>query len=212
MTDEPNLNPPQVVRITADIPAGVASQLSEVATLMNANRTTALHEAIVLANLLYAEAAKRGKVVVPQGSMQKVIYLPKVSREIAEHFGIPQESMRRAAQITKTIRGAVSATRRLFGRDRAGLPDIIPQFVPVVRMIADVPADVASQLSELATLMNANGTTALHEAIVLANLLYSETAKPSSPGYVVIKNNNIRKVIDLPKVPPDTAKQFGIPG
>jgi hypothetical protein len=214
MTDEPNLNPTQVVRITADIPAGVASQLSEVATLMNANRTTALHEAIVLANLLYAEAAKRGKVVVPQGSMQKVIYLPKVPREIAQRFGIPQGSMSRVAQITKTIRGAVSATRRLFGRDRAGptgLPANLP-VVPVVRMTADVPADVASQLSEVATLMNANRTTALHEAIVLANLLYSETAKPSSPGYVVVKNNNIRKVIDLPKVPPDTAKQFGIPG
>ena len=82
----------------------------------------------------------------------------------------------------------------------------------VVRITADVPADVASQLSEVATLMNANRTTALHEAIVLANLLYSETAKPSSPGYVVVKKNNIRKVINLPKVPPDTAKQFGVPG
>jgi hypothetical protein len=83
MTDEANLNLPQVVRITADISAGVASQLSEVATLMNANRPTALHEAIVLTNLLYSEAAKRGKVVVPQGSMQKVIYLPKVQWRLA---------------------------------------------------------------------------------------------------------------------------------
>jgi hypothetical protein len=232
MTDEANLNPPQVVRITADIPAGVASQLSEVATLMNANRTTALHEAIVLANLLYSEAAKRGKVVVPQGSMQKVIYLPKVPREIAEHFGIRQGPMSLATQITGKIRGTVSATRRLFGRGRAGPTGpsdtdgsraggdsgcstgktSLPPAVLVVRMTADVPADVASQLSELATLMNANRTTALHEAIVLANLLYSETAKPSSPGYVVVKKNNIRKVINLPKVPPDTAKQFGVPG
>ena len=232
MADEPNLNPPQVVRITADIPAGVASQLSEVATLMNANRPTALHEAIVLANLLYSEATKRGKVVVPQGSMQKVIYLPKVPREIAEYFGIPQGSMSRAAQITEIIRGAVTATRRLFGRDRAGATELqatgggrarndsgggtggsdFPPAVPVVRMIADVPADVASQLSGLATLMNANRTTALHEAIVLANLLYSETAKPGSAGYVVVKKNNIRKVIDLPKVPSETAKQLGIPG
>ena len=232
MTDEANLNPPQVVRITADIPAGVASQLSEVATLMNANRTTALHEAIVLANLLYSEAAKRGKVVVPQGSMQKVIYLPKVPREIAEGFGIPQGPMSLATQITGKIRGAVSATRRLFGRGRArptgpSATDggraggdsggstggtSLPPAVLVVRMTADVPADVASQLSELATLMNANRTTALHEAIVLANLLYSETAKPSSPGHVVVKKNNIRNVINLPKVPPDTAKQFGVPG
>lgn len=232
MTDEANLNLPQVVRITADIPAGVASQLSEVATLMNANRITALHEAIVLTNLLYSEAAKRGKVVVPQGSMQKVIYLPKVPREIAEHFGIPQGPMSLPSQITGKIQGAVSATRRLFGRGRAGptRPSAIyggrvggdsgggtggtsvPSAVLVVRMTADVPADVASQLSELATLMNANRTTALHEAIVLANLLYSETAKPSSPGYVVVKKNNIRKVINLPKVPPDTAKQFGVPG
>jgi hypothetical protein len=109
MTGEPNLNLPQVVRITADIPVGVASQLSEVATLMNANRPTALHEAIVLANLLYSEAAKRGKVVVPQGSMQKVIFLPKVPREIAKHFGIPQRSVSRATQIIEVIRGAVSA-------------------------------------------------------------------------------------------------------
>ena len=121
MTDEANLNLPQVVRITADIPAGVASQLSEVATLMNANRPTALHEAIVLTNLLYSEAAKRGKVVAPQGSMQKVIYLPKVPREIAEHFGIPQGPMSLPTQITGKIQGAVSATRSLFGRGRAGL-------------------------------------------------------------------------------------------
>ena len=72
MTDEANLNLPQVVRITADIPAGVASQLSEVATLMNANRITALHEAIVLTNLLYSEAAKRGKVVVPKGACRRL--------------------------------------------------------------------------------------------------------------------------------------------
>ena len=188
MADEVDLSLVPVLRLEADLPADVVGQLQDLATLMNANGATALHEAIVLANLLYCEATKRGKVTVRQGSTQKVIYLPKVSRKLVEIF------------------------RALPGRvGRPGGPPVSPAGpVPVLRLVADLPADVVSQLQELATLMNVNRATALHEAIVLANLLYSVASKSSNPGKVVVRQGGNEKVINLPTVPPDVKKKLAM--
>jgi hypothetical protein len=196
-----------VLRLTADLPADVVSQLQELASLMNANRATALHEAIVLANLLYCEAARRGKVMVRQGSTQKVIYLPKVTPKLAESFGIDPGRP-----------GIIMSVRNLVSRILGGIKKLLigePPIssagpVPIVRLTADLPADVISQLQEVASLMNANRTTALHQAIVLTNLLYSEAAKSSTPGHVVVKQGGNEKVIDLPTVSPEDAQNFGI--
>jgi predicted transcriptional regulator len=199
--------PLPVVRLIADLPADVAGQLLELAARMNANRTTALHEAIVLANLLYSEAAKRGKVVVQQGSFQKVIYLPKFSREVAGKFGIPQGRMSPVMKAKKTVRGIFDSVRKLFV---AETPKPLADPLPVLRLTADLPADVAGQLRELAARMNANRTTALHEAIVLANLLYSEVTKADKPGKVVVKQGNIQNLVYLPKLSSEVAKITGI--
>jgi hypothetical protein len=191
-----------VVRLIANLQANVASQLQELAIRMLANRNTALHEAIVLSNLLYSEAAKSGKVVVKQGNIQKIILLPTVPPEVARIYKTLRRRTNLATNVKNAIRIALDRLSGLFPRDSPSPLD--PP--PVLRLSALLRADVAGQLQELAILMNANRNTALHEAVVLSNLLYSEAAKS---GKVVVKQGGIEKVISLPTVPVKVAEESG---
>lgn len=71
------------VHLVADLQPEAAKQLRELAAKIGGNMTTALTQAILLANLLYSEAEKGGKVVVKEGNRQKIIDLPKVDQEVA---------------------------------------------------------------------------------------------------------------------------------
>ncbi len=201
MANQTNLDEGPVVRLIADLQADVASQLQELAIRMLANRNTALHEAIVLSNLLYSEAAKSGKVVVKQGNIQKIIALPTVPPEVARQYKTLRRRTNLATNAMNAIRIALDILKGLVLRGSP--PSLDP---PVLRLSAFLRADVAGQLQELAILMNANQNTALHEAIVLSNLLYSEAAKS---GKVVVKQGGIEKVISLPKVPVKIAEESG---
>jgi hypothetical protein len=71
------------VHLEADLQPEAARQLRELAGRIGGNLTTALHQAILLANLLYGEAENGGKVIVQEGNLQKSINLPKVDKRIA---------------------------------------------------------------------------------------------------------------------------------
>jgi ankyrin repeat protein len=201
LPEQANLDTAPVLELTANLQANVAGQLQDIAVLMNANRNTALHEAIVLANLLYSEAAKRGKVVVTQGNLQKIISLPKVPPRVARNYGTSPKHTGIVPGLVNAIRIALDAIGGLIFRSAP--PFLDP---PTLKLAAYLRADVASQLQELAVRMNANQNTALHEAIVLANLLYSEAA---GSGTVVVRQGSLDKVISLPVVPHEVAREFG---
>ena|SRR5579859_4378626 len=71
------------VRLEVDLQPEAAKQLKELANRIGGNQTTALHQAIYLANLLYGEAENGGKVIVRQGNIQKPVDLPKVNQRVA---------------------------------------------------------------------------------------------------------------------------------
>jgi len=74
----------QVVRLNANLQPEVASALDDLANRIGGNRTTALHQAILLADLLYKEADDRGTIQVKKaGSAPRTVVLPKINPEFA---------------------------------------------------------------------------------------------------------------------------------
>jgi hypothetical protein len=75
----------QVVRLNANLRPEAAAALDDLAERIGGNRTTALHQAILLADLLYKEAADRGTIQVKKlGSSSKTLVLPKIDPELAQ--------------------------------------------------------------------------------------------------------------------------------
>lgn len=75
----------QVVRLNANLQPEVASALDDLADRIGGNRTTALHQAILLADLLYKEADDRGTIQVKKaGSAPRTVVLPKINPELAK--------------------------------------------------------------------------------------------------------------------------------
>ena len=75
----------QVVRINANLKPEVASALDDLADRIGGNRTTALHQAILLADLLYKEADDRGTIQVKKaGFAPRTLVLPKIDPELAK--------------------------------------------------------------------------------------------------------------------------------
>jgi hypothetical protein len=74
----------QVVRVNANLQPEAASALDDLAARIGGNRTTALHQAILLADLLYKEADARGSIQVKRaGSAPRTLVLPKIDPELA---------------------------------------------------------------------------------------------------------------------------------
>ncbi len=71
---------PEPVRLEATLQPEAADQLEHLARQLGANRTTALHSAIALADLLYQETSTGGKVTVRNNNVSKTIDLPKVDQ------------------------------------------------------------------------------------------------------------------------------------
>jgi hypothetical protein len=74
----------QVVRVNANLQPEVASALDDLANRIGGNRTTALHQAILLADLLYKEADARGTIQIKKaGFAPRTVVLPKIDPELA---------------------------------------------------------------------------------------------------------------------------------
>jgi len=74
----------QVVRLNANLQPDVATALDDLAERIGGNKTTALHQAILLAALLYREADNRGTIQVKKlGSAPQTLVLPKIDPKLA---------------------------------------------------------------------------------------------------------------------------------
>ena len=99
------------VHLEADLQPEAARQLRELAGRIGGNLTTALNQAILLANLLYGEAENGGKVIVQEGNLQKSINLPKVDKRVAARIeAVTQGRARGSAQGPATGTAQGSAT------------------------------------------------------------------------------------------------------
>ena len=77
----------QVVRLNANLQPEVATALDDLATRIGGNKTTALHQAILLADLLYREADDRGTIQVKKvGSTPRTVVLPKIDPNLADRI------------------------------------------------------------------------------------------------------------------------------
>jgi hypothetical protein len=75
----------QVVRLNANLRPDTARALDDLAARIGGNRTTALQQAILLADLLYKEADDRATIQVKRvGSKPQTVVLPKVDAELAK--------------------------------------------------------------------------------------------------------------------------------
>jgi hypothetical protein len=77
--------PNQVVRLNANLRPDAAAALNDLADRIGGNRTTALHQAILLADLLYKEADEKATIQVKKlGSSSKTLVLPKINADLAK--------------------------------------------------------------------------------------------------------------------------------
>jgi len=114
---------PEIVRLEADLQPEAAEQLEYLAETIGANKTTALHVAIALADLLYREAAGGGQITIKRRNFSRVVDLPKVdvaqiSSEVAASMALRQGDVERAAS-----EGQTEADRQT-SRDMAETPPV----------------------------------------------------------------------------------------
>src|ERR1700728_2493041 len=74
----------EVVRLNANLQPEAANALDDLATRIGGNRTTALHQAILLADLLYAEADDRGTIQIKKsGLAPRTVVLTRIDPGLA---------------------------------------------------------------------------------------------------------------------------------
>jgi hypothetical protein len=75
----------QVVRLNVNLRPDVAAALDDLADRIGGNKTTALHQAIMLADLLYQEADNRGTIQIKRaGSPTRAVELTKIDPGLAQ--------------------------------------------------------------------------------------------------------------------------------
>jgi hypothetical protein len=75
----------QVVRLNVNLRPEVAAALDDLADRIGGNKTTALHQAIMLADLLYKEADNRGTIQIKRaGSPTRAVELTKIDPGLAQ--------------------------------------------------------------------------------------------------------------------------------
>jgi hypothetical protein len=114
----------QVVRLNANLRPEAADALEDLARRIGGNKTTALHSAIMLADLLYKEADNRATISVKRiGSQARAVVLPKIDPAVAEAVIADLESAQAAppaddeaaAEAPKALDGDVAEPPRGLG-------------------------------------------------------------------------------------------------